>query len=350
VYIAGVAAHIPDLFPAKRAVELGWYDQGEYERGGWESAAVAGEVSAPELAARAAAVALRRSGHRSADIRLVLHASSSHQGPDSWVAAQYVQRECLGGRAPAMDIRQTCNGMLAAAHLAACWLACADGSGAALITGADNFGHPLIDRWTYSSGVNTNRGSVLGDAGTALVLSRRGGFARLLAITTRSLPELEVMYRGGRPMFPPECTVGRPLDYGDRIATYAAGDPEALPEALGQLSRARTEVARRALAEAGVPASAVTRVTHVFTGGEGYVRHILEPLGIDPARGMFPYGRELGHLGVCDQVAGLDHLVGTGEVGAGDHVLMMSNGAGASVAAAVVAVSDVPAWSAGHPG
>jgi 3-oxoacyl-[acyl-carrier-protein] synthase-3 len=339
-YLAGLGAYVPPPVSARRAVERGEYDADEYARGGWTGAAVAGGISAPELAVRAARVALARSGLAPGDIDVVLHAGSYHQGPDGWSPAHYVQHHTVGGAAPAIGIQQSCNGMLAALELALCYLGAVPGRSAALVTGADNFGAPLINRWRYGSGLASGRASILGDAGTAVVLSRRGGFARLLSIASASIPELEELYRGDEPLFPPACTTGTELKLGQRMARHAETRPGVLVHAQRRLVETRTALARQALDEAGVTAAQITRATHVFAGHDGYVRQVLRPIGIPPERGLLEYGRAHGHLGVNDQVAGLTHLVDTGAVGPGDHVLMLSNGAGTGLACAVVRIGS----------
>lgn len=248
----------------------------------------------------------------------------------------------MGGHVPAVEVRQGCNGMLAAMELACGYLA-ADGRTAALITGADNFGTPLVDRWRYASAAAvTGRASILGDAGAAAVLSRRDGFARLSAIGSTSLPELEEMYRGDTPVFPPDCTVARPLDLGARITWFAEHRPEAFARAKVSLVEARTALAERTLADAGISAADVTRATHVFSGGRGYIESILDPLGIDAAKGILEFGRGVGHLGTCDHVAGLNHLLETGQLVAGDHVLLLSNAVGIALSCAVIEILHPP--------
>jgi 3-oxoacyl-[acyl-carrier-protein] synthase-3 len=336
-YVAGLGAYVPPSVSARRAVERGEYDADEYARGGWTGAAVAGEVSAPEMAVRAARVALARAGLE--DVDIVLHAGSYHQGPDGWSPAHYVAHHTVGGDAPAIAIQQSCNGMLAGVELAACYLGAVPGRSAALVTGADNFGAPLINRWRYGSGLASGRASILGDAGTAVVLSTRGGFARLLAIASASIPELEELYRGDEPLFPPACTTGTELKLGQRMARHAERHPGVLVHAQRRLGEVRTALARQVLAEAGVTPAAITRATHVFAGHDSYVRQVLKPLGIPPERGVLEYGRARGHLGVNDHVAALTHLVDTGAVGPGDHVLMLSNGAGTGLTCAVVEIA-----------
>jgi 3-oxoacyl-[acyl-carrier-protein] synthase-3 len=344
IYLAGIGVFIPDIVSTRDAVERGLYDAEVAAESGWTGVAVAGDLPAPDMAVLAAKQAMSRSGHLPSDFALLVHACNLPQGPDIWPAQSYIQLHTIGGDAPSMELGQNCNGMLAAMELSCCYLKMNDAA-AAMITGADNFGTPLFDRYRYATGAGTNRASIMGDAGGAVVLSRRGGFARLRAIKTMSVPRMEEMFRSGVQLFPPESTVGKKADVGGRLAHYREHNPEGALAAKDALQRARTILTARAMAEAEIESSQITRVTHVFSGGEGYIKSVLAPLGIDVSLGMLEFGRRVGHLGPCDQIVGLDHLLLTGAVGPGDHVLMLSNG-GVSLSCAIVEIIDRPAWVA----
>ncbi|MFD9006661.1 3-oxoacyl-[acyl-carrier-protein] synthase III C-terminal domain-containing protein [Streptomyces sp. NPDC059582] len=42
---------------------------------------------------------------------------------------------------------------------------------------------------------------------------------------------------------------------------------------------------------------------------------------------------------------GLNHLVETGQVGSGDHVLIVAHGSGVSISCAVVRIDHLPVWA-----
>jgi 3-oxoacyl-[acyl-carrier-protein] synthase-3 len=339
VYIAGLAAYLPEPFSAKRAVELGLYDADQHELGGWISATVAGDLPAPDMAVRAANQALARSGHDADEINLLIHACTYHQGPDGWSPQHYIQSHTIRGVVPAIEIRQGCNGMVSATELAACYLAASPDRAAVLVTGADNFSSPLVDRWNSIGNV------ILGDAGAAMVVSKRHGFARVLAICSESIPRLELLHRGLEPMFPPGCTVGRPLDFRKRAVQFGEHATSATLEHQELIGNATSTVVTRALTEAGIGIGDVARVTHVNWGHERYLQRTLSPLGIETWRGTLEFSRRVGHLGASDQVAGLNYLVDAGEVGPGDHVLIIGVGAGIAITCAVVQIIGRPPWS-----
>ncbi|SEK56120.1 ketoacyl-ACP synthase III family protein [Streptacidiphilus jiangxiensis] len=349
LYMAGIASYLPEPFPADRAVAMGLYDETEWKNSGWTGAAVAGAISAPEMAVGAARRALARSGHRADEVALLLHASAFDQGPDLWSPQHYVLRHALGTAVPAMEVRQGCNGALAGMELAHGYLSAGPDRVAALVTAADNFGTSRMDRWRYQSGVNTNRGSIFGDAGTAVVMSSREGFARVKAMNSTSLPEFEEMNRPAGPLFPPAVTLDGPIDLSGRLREFTRRFPDAAAAAKQALHNTRTELGLRTIAEAGLTPADIVRVTHVLSGGEEYIRSVLGPMGIDPGRGMLEFGRDVGHMSVNDHLAALTHLVETRQVAEGDHILMINNGVGVSVSAAVIEITCLPSWATGSP-
>ena len=340
LFIAGVSAYIPRLVPVADAVRKGWYAAERADSEGWLAAAVADTESAPDMAVHAGRCALARSGLQPADIGMLLHAEAYHAGPDFWYPHHYILRQTIARPVPAIGLRHSCPAMIQAMELAGSWLAGVGSACGALITGADRYDAPQFDRWNYANGWRTNRGSILGDAGSAIVLSNRGGIAQVVAIRSASLTELEPLYRGDEPMFPPSIVTGSPVRMGERVKAVAGRDPDLAASARKLLHEARTELALETLAEAGLRGGDITRVTHVFSGRRQYLEDMLGPLGIDPDRGMLDFGRSVGHLGVSDHVAAFDHLVETKALRPGDHVMMIANGVGVSLACAIVRIVD----------
>lgn len=350
LFIAGLGSCLPPTFSAADAVARGWYDAESLELDGWLGAAVAGDLSPPEMALQAARSAIDRSGLAVEEIGIVLHGCNLPQGPHLWPPQTYVERHAVGRGVPCMELRQGCTALFAALELLAGYLALPVGPQAALVTLADNWGFdpafgadPKL-RWRYAHNGQTSRGSILGDAGAAAVLSRCGGFARILSLVTRSLAEMEEVYRAGMPLFPPGSGTGQPLRLGERVRDHEQRHPGSVASLLRQLNHVRIEGAREALDDAGVVPAQIKRVVHIFSGTERYVRQFLQPLGIDPARGVVEFGRRLGHLAACDPVVGLEHLVDTRQVGEGDHVLLMGNSMAGAISCAVLSIVAAPRW------
>ncbi len=335
VWINSVGVRVPEPMPVQEAVDRGWYDAESRDWHGWTGAAVAGDVPAPDLAADAARQALDRWDGQLADVVLHLHAGGYAQGPVGWSPQHYVLRSLGDSAAPSISVWQSCNGMLAALELGAAYLTATPSPAAALVTGADNLGVPGFNRWALGL-----QYGVLGDAGSALVLSGRPGFARLLAVGSASVPEAEQVTRGSRPIFPPDREVDAATELARRVGEHV-GDGA---EFAARLAELRTEMVLRTLAEADLRPGEVTRVAHTFIGHERYLKTVLAPLGLHTGQGLLEFGRRVGHLTVNDQAVGLAHLVADGQLGVGDHVLLLGFTAGVSAACAVVRIERIPAW------
>ncbi|MGK8558334.1 hypothetical protein [Nocardia gipuzkoensis] len=198
VFFAGVGSAEVGVVDVGEAVACGWWDEEVAERSGLVSVTVAGGVPAPDLAVDAGRRALAGSGVDVGEIGGVFHTNVHPQGPDGWSAQHYVNRRTVNRPVTSVEIRNGCIGFFSAVHLGACFLQADRGRSAVLVTAADNFGTPAVDRWRAS------RLFVLADGGGAVVLSKRGGFARLLAIDSVSDPELERQHRGGEQSSRPE--------------------------------------------------------------------------------------------------------------------------------------------------
>ncbi len=205
-----------------------------------------------------------------------------------------------------------------------------------LLTAADNFSTPLVGRWTSSSMF------VLADSGSSLVVSRRGGFARLLAMDFVSQPDMEAMHRGTDPLFPPQVPVERVMDFEGRLESWRHQWAEggAIPLAdFGELIATSVE---RALRTAGTSLDRIARVVHNGFNQDPLGVFLLDPLGLDAGRGTWELNRRIGHASVSDFAIGLEHLWTTGQVGPGDQVLVLGFTTGMEAACAVLEITGAP--------
>ncbi|WP_327360107.1 3-oxoacyl-[acyl-carrier-protein] synthase III C-terminal domain-containing protein [Streptomyces sp. NBC_01296] len=332
IWIASIGAQVPPPMSTRQAVDEGLYDPESHDWHGWTGAAVAGDTPAPDLAIAAARQALERwPGGHLADVVMHLHAGAFTQGPSAWSSQHYVLNALGDCAAPSIRISQGCTGLLAGLELAAAYLATAPAHAAALLTGSDNVGVPGINRWS----LGFQYGPV-GDSGSALVLSRSPGLARLLAVGSASLPEAERVARGDAPIFPPSVDTEPASGLRRRLEQHrTAGESSSL--AL-QFSEIRTETVLRTLAEANLAPGDISRVTHNFIGHERYLKSVLAPIGLSVRQGVLDYGRSVGHLTVNEQVIGLEHLLVTDQVHPGDHVLLLGFSGPTSTTCSVVRI------------
>ncbi|MFE7579759.1 ketoacyl-ACP synthase III family protein [Streptomyces sp. NPDC057521] len=336
VYLAGIGSWIPDRVSVDEAIEKGWYDETLRASSGMVSVAVAGDVPAPDMAVAAAEEALKRSGHEPEEIAALIHTPVFHQGPDIWSAPHYILHRTVNRPVPALELRQGCLGMITSLRFAATMMTADPAAGAVLITAGDNFSTPGLDRWRVSSNY------VLGDAGSAVLLSRREGFAKLLSVSSISIPEAEILHRGGDPLFPPSITLGRPLDLEARTDHIRAQWIKGVPPPVFHLGDIVVEAVTAALTDAGRTLDDITRVAHSAVAFDQIRNGFLEPLGIEESRGTWEFNRRVGHSGGTDQIVGLEHLLASGELRPGDHVLLLAAAVGMEVGCAVLEIVDIP--------
>ncbi|MFE6049480.1 ketoacyl-ACP synthase III family protein [Kitasatospora sp. NPDC056446] len=331
LYLAGTGVWLPDLMPVGQAVADGLLDAERARDREFLSVAVAGEEHAPPwMAARAARTALDRAGTAPEDVAVLLHCTNWWQGLDVWASASHVAQEAGLRHTPAFEVVQRCNAGLGALELAANRLTAAPGSAtAAVVTTGDRMAAPRIDRW------NTLGISFYGDAGTAVVLSRTGGFARLVASYTVADNSLEALGRGTEELTTQPPAPGPRVDLEDRARTRVSLD---LPDAGRRLATALNDTLDGILAESGLGMADIARVVIPHTR-QGSGRHELHDLlGVPEEATTWAYGATVGHLTSGDQFAGLDHLLHTGALTPGDHVLLWGGGAGYTCTAFVIRI------------
>ncbi|WP_322767897.1 ketoacyl-ACP synthase III family protein [Frankia sp. Cr1] len=345
VSISGIGVFLPETVSVEQAVAMGRYSLTEIDLHELAGAAVCGDLPAPEMALRAAREALERCGQRPDELTLLLYADSWHQGPDGWQPQYYLQRHLVGGNLLAVEVRHGCNGMFSAMELAAGFLRtgppqAGDRPQAALLVAADNFGTPLMDRWSMGPGY------VAGDGASAVVLTTAPGFARLLAVGSAAVPEAEEMHRGGEPLFPPGPTVGRSLDFTARNAAFrnraiADGTGTAV---LLRVHQRTLQLVERTLAEADIGIGDITRVAYMNYSREIVEQRCMAALNLPMSMSTWDFGRTVGHLGASDQIVSLDYLLRTGALVPGDHLLMLGVGPGVTLSCAVIKILSQPPW------
>lgn len=336
LHVAGLGTWLPDAVPVQEAVDAGRYAEERRAARDYASVCVGEDVAPPDMAVRAGLTAMERSGVDPRDFTLLMHASLWYQGLDIWPTASYVAAGTVGRAVPAFDVQQRCNGALGSIELLGAHLSAGVGDGsAALLTTADRFAPPEVDRW------NMHDYNVYGDGGTAMVLSTKGGFARVLSTSTVVDNSLEGAARGDAPLRTSPVS-GTPIDLIARSAQHAAAnDPKQIELRTGRLvNMARNQ----ALADAKTQLRDIKRVVIGATGrfdGGWHFHHLLQ---VPEAVTTWEYGRTTGHIGAGDWNAGLAWLLRTRAVGPGDRLLLFGGGAGYSCTAAVLEITELPQW------
>jgi 3-oxoacyl-[acyl-carrier-protein] synthase-3 len=340
LFVAGIGTWLPEPVSVEAAVADGRYDAEEHELYRYEAITVAGEPDPPpEMAIRAGRLAVQRSGRPPGDTALLLHASAWYQGIDYWPAASYIQRNVVGDadNCLAVDVQQMSNGVLAGTELAVGYLAADPSRAAALVTAAERYHLPGVDRWR--SGVP---GIVYGDGGAAWVLARGGGFARLLSIATVTDTALEGLYRGDEPYGKVSGQAGHPIDIRRRRREHMATTSH--QDIVRRTTEGMTKAIERALSDAGLRLVDITRTVFPGIGLAPLRSRYLEPLGLDLEASLWECSRRTGHVGSADQLIGLAHLVESARLRPGERVMLVGIGAGFAWSCAVIEMVRQPDW------
>jgi 3-oxoacyl-[acyl-carrier-protein] synthase-3 len=334
VYVNGIGVFLPEPVSIESAVRQGFYPAEDAERYGWTGCAIAGDISAPEMALRAARDAIEHSGRDPHSLDLLVYTDCWHQGPDGWQPQAYLQHHLVGGDLLAIELRHGCNGTFSALEIAASYLAADPGREAALVVASDNFGTPLLDRW------NPGPGFVAADAAAALVISKRPGFARLLSVGSITIPDVEEIHRCGEPLFPPGATTGRVVDFTARLEAFRTklfADGTGM-EAAAMFHEKTQECVQRTLAEAGIELDDVKKVIITNSSQDEAEVEFMGVLGLPLSMSTWDYGRTIGHMGAGDHTISLRHLLQSGQIGPGDHVLMIGTAPGLTYSCAVLEI------------
>lgn len=334
LYIAGTGRWLPPTVSVAGAVSAGLCDRATAAQAGIESVSVSGAEAPPEMAARAAEIALRRAGCGPADIDLILHATAYYQGHDTWCAPSYIQRVAVGNHCPAIEVRQMSNAGMAAVELAASYLMASPDRSASLLTAGDRFCLPGFDRW------RSDPGTICGDGAAAIVLSRRTGFARLRSVVSVSEPGLERVHRGDDPFAPAPFTHRQPVDMSVWKRSFTARF--GVSYSVGRIVAGHRDAVSRALLEAEFLLHEIDWFVLPNLGRKRMAASYFTAFDIDPERTTWPWGRHVGHLGGADQFAGLDHFVESGVMRPGDRLMIMGVGGGFTWTCACAEVLAAP--------
>jgi 3-oxoacyl-[acyl-carrier-protein] synthase-3 len=330
LYIAAASSWLPERMTLEEANRTGLADRSRVWNTGIESVCVSADKSAPEMAVLAAQAALERAGADPQDLHLLLHACAYYQGHDMWPPASYVQRFSGAGTCPAVEVRQMSNGGMIALELATGYLRGKDRQ-TALLTTADRFCLPGFDRW------RSDPSTICGDGGTALVVSTDAGFAKLRGLATVSDPGLEHGSRDGGFSDAP-LAAGAPVDMNSDVLVAELG----VEPLLRRIEAGQREALDRACAQADVKFGDIDWYVLPNLGRTRMRAQYFDPLGIEPRRSTWAWGRQVGHLGAGDQFAGLAHLVATGSLEPGQTCLLAGVGAGFTWTAGVLEIVATP--------
>lgn len=279
------------------------------------------DVTEHAMAVRAAIDALRESGLSGADISMAAYAQMNTQ--DHMAPSCHLQRVLGLGHALVYEVEATSNGGSAALQSAAAHLVADPSAAATLVTATSRFLPPRWERWQPTIGI------FLADGAVSAVLNREGGRARLVATANSSATQMEVLATP---------TIPDPKGHRNRTPIEVTG----LAPYLTLMSEALVSAVEQAAKQAGVSIADITRFVVTGLGLTQLQVVVLEPLGIDLSRTTWPLLRELGHVGPCDQLLGVDHLLHDESLRPGDTIMTIGLGMGSRFTATLLEVTEQP--------
>jgi 3-oxoacyl-[acyl-carrier-protein] synthase-3 len=283
---------------------------------------VSDELSGPELAVRAARLALAEAQLPADRVDLLIHGWINHQGHDFWSPAHYVADQLGADRAVPWGLQQMCHAGAMAVHTAAVQMEGDPSVRTALVTTGDRLALPGFDRW------RSDYDAVFGDAGTALLLARSGPGLRLVSSRVVAAPELETMYRGNDAFATAPLTHSAPIDARrTKKAWLAAGGLARFAEIGPPKIRAAL---LGALADAGLePHDPRIRCALLSRLGTKTIDLLYRPVLTAVLKAeLLQLGEHTGHLGGGDAIANLADLTERQLLAPGEYALALSGGGG----------------------
>lgn len=322
--IRAVRTFVPDTTQtAEAAIAAGLADPNDVAVHGVRELPVSHQESAPQMALRAARLALAAADLPADRVDVLIHAWAYHQGHDFWSPAHYIADRLGASRAMPYGIQQMCNGGATGIQVAVAHLLADPTVRNVLVTTADRFDPAGFDRWRGDYGL------VYGDGATATLVRRdpRGELV-LRGMASVPVPGVEAMHRGADPFSPAPRWWSERVDVRRTKKAYAAsagldGFAKATHQALtkavtGALRGARVAADDRRLRLVALPRVGA-RILH-----DTYHPAVRELVGAE----IVSLGESTGHLGAGDAAANMASIVSGRMLEPGELALVVSAGAG----------------------
>ncbi|WP_033290465.1 3-oxoacyl-[acyl-carrier-protein] synthase III C-terminal domain-containing protein [Amycolatopsis jejuensis] len=327
LHLRGIGAALGDLVPVDPKHPTGQ-----------QSISIAHRTTGMDLAVRAGHAALSTLAqitHGPLPVpELHLHSAiwRGSRGIDFWSRATYI-RTRLGlpaGPGLTAELNAMSNSLIAGIDLAGRILAGSTDLDHILLTGGEVFGPPAFDHLTADHGI------AYGDGGSALILGRTPGLARILATASYTDPTLEQLHRGHHRFLPAGTTEPGPERIRERKHQYLA------TVGTHSINTRNTHgirtATKNALADADLTPDQLAWVLLPHYGRQLLDTHCLRPLNIPAERTLHDAGNHWGHLGPNDQIVGLTHHA----VHPGDHIALIGIGIGMTWTTAILRIDHIP--------
>ncbi|KAA0024164.1 ketoacyl-ACP synthase III family protein [Antrihabitans cavernicola] len=307
VWVTGASAWIPPgRDTAEAAVARGQIDT---ESAGWKATdllGIAADVSGPEMAIQASKSCLASAGRAASDIDFLIYSWIYYQGHDLWSVAHYVANEIGAVNCLPMTIHQGCEGGVLALQDAALRLNADPTVHTAMVTAADRFVLPGVDRW------NNQEVYVLGDGGSAIVLSNeptRGYRLRIVSVCTQAVTAFNIFTRGDRAFADVPMGNGSPTQLADSDWNMAFESVGGRPEFI-KISQQKVRAAfDQAIEEAGIAPEELELIVLPRWSARATDRIYESILEEFATKEIVSFYSETGHLGPADCGADLARIM-----------------------------------------
>lgn len=241
-----------------------------------------------------------------------------------WKLAPRLARKVGARRAVAIGVRQLSNGGAMGVQIAAAQMMAEASLRAALVLTGDALGPDAPGRWAAAEG------AFMGDAATALLLSRTQGRLAVRSIASSGHCEHEADFPSANPLLGPPPS--------------ASATPAKVGSGSFLLRRCVRDAVREALADAGLGADDARLRVVVLPRLAPWLLDVLmtgllpEALKAEQLR----LTEQTGHLFAGDMTANLDHLLREDVLEAGQYALLVSVGSGFTATCLVVQAVSPP--------
>ncbi|WAJ46368.1 hypothetical protein OK015_07840 [Mycobacterium sp. Aquia_216] len=259
--------------------------------------------------------------------RWLLHAGVGPQGSQGWPVHHHIQNGVVGSHGNALEVKQNCAGGLTSWLLASRLL---DEAGYAICTGADN--------WSWSDRLATCRavgGEPFSDVAYSTVISKRGGFAKLMGSGTASCPDMADDWRVHDSFWENTRT-------DDFYNAYTRATALRSDESLRQSFQMFGCAINAALADARVSAQYVDYFVPQGSDTGQPFRALAKLLGLPWSEELHRHTLDHGYLGVSTQADGLIFLARAGRLKKDSIVLLLAAEYQLSATAVVLRVARPP--------
>ena len=176
------------------------------------------------------------------------------------------------------------------------------------------------------------------------MLSKNRGFAKLLSTATLSDSTLEPIYRGVDGWTDGPFLDGKPVDLHSRKSAYLLQEEGAYDTVIQLMTKHASQVLQEALDDADTDLASTQFFVHANIAETIVQFSFHSLLGVDPAKTVYEWGRNLGHMGAGDHLIGMNHVAEACAPQPGDKLVTMGVGIGFMWTVAVLEFTETPQW------